>query len=416
MYILVKQSLALACVLTPVLALPCSSPSICHSVCSANKTQLSSRVACRENSPVDSQLDKCLECLQANPSETGGTESRWYSSALRNAITTCLYSHPEPQSNSLPVSSCATDKPCLQHVVFSRSQDTSSDFSPGAIAGAIVALLLLFMAAVGLFLIYFQQQRRFRKTYQSQFASPQPKSLSVSLSPHEPVCHTQRSRSASSESIDCRTPAVSSDMAQENLTRAFDPRSTNRGPNASLPTHQAYVPHLIFQGKQTDPLAGRQKPSAPSSSHPPRTGSPDSFIIQTYLDASGHSTRMVPVQDGPHNASLAYSSPLSPPLPAAYHAATRPKERKKLALQIPPLPNLKIPKIHSPLRCRPGQSKREMQISRPIMQTHVGPDAQSLSDASEHPKVNSPSGGNTWNQPKAADELPIRSPKSILYG
>ncbi|PHH64994.1 hypothetical protein CDD81_3631 [Ophiocordyceps australis] len=446
MHMLVKQSLALAYVLTPVLALPSSSPSTCHAVCSANKTQLSTKVACRENSPFNTQLGECLECLQANPSEIGGTEARWYSSALRNAISTCLYSHPEPQSHGLSVSSCATDKACLslnevlveqdlklsldycahsltscmsclqesksqsylyeslltlktlcpnkshpfinQHFIFSRSQGTSSEVSPGAIAGAIVALLLLFMAAVGLFLIYFQQQRRFRETHESQFAASQPKSrFSLSLSSHKPACHTHRCRSDSSESIDRCMPPVSSDMGRENVNHAFDPRSTNRGPDAALPTHQAYIPHPLFEGPQTDPVTERQDPSALSSG-----------------------------QDGAHDASVTYLPPLPAPLPAAYPAAARPKGRKMLALQIPPLPNLKLPKIHSPLRCLPGQSKKELQISRPILQTDLGPDIQSSSDVPEHPKGRGPTSGNPLKQPKTADELPIRSPKSILYG
>ncbi|KAF4585757.1 LPXTG-domain-containing protein [Ophiocordyceps camponoti-floridani] len=164
---------------------------------------------------------------------------------------------------------------------------------PATIAGIAIGVLLLFILAALLFLIYHRRER-------------------VKDRIDDDASSFETGRSSRRE---CRERGLSGE------SRLFGPEyevgTYTRYLDNSIPTHPAYIPSAVWPGPR--PPSG--PPLPPSQPAPVRSNRPDSYAVQAYLAAAAESAR------------------LADPPPPVHQKAERPRSRSLgLSLAIPKKP------------------------------------------------------------------------------
>ncbi|KAM0223519.1 hypothetical protein ACHAQD_003158 [Fusarium lateritium] len=158
----------------------------------------------------------------------------------------------------------------------------------------------------------------------------------------------------------------------------YAPHSRSNGPNAALPTHPAYIPRVVSK-----------LPEPRTSSNPRKTHAPDSYALQTYLNATHDFGIHLQPANGAASSSTVSSRNPSParqektPEPMV-SAAPAPVPNSKAAR--PRLPSLSFPSLHkliipntqpppppevtlmsaTPISALSADPHRELRISKPL--------------------------------------------------
>ncbi|KAJ4141344.1 hypothetical protein NW768_000555 [Fusarium equiseti] len=172
--------------------------------------------------------------------------------------------------------------------------------------------------------------------------------------------------------------SVERDMGGSNslVSYHYAPHSKSNGPNAALPTHPAYIPRVVSK---------LPEPRVTSQSR--KTHAPDSYALQTYLNATDDfGIHLAPTHDSSSGRTTASRTPSParqekvPEPPAVAPPAPDPQAgRPRLpSLSFPSLHKLIIPKKNAPsppelnlqsatpISARDNDPCREMRISRPL--------------------------------------------------
>jgi hypothetical protein len=201
--------------------------------------------------------------------------------------------------------------------------ESSTAMSQGTIVGIAVGAGLLFLGGTALFWVYHKKQKKlyaepFRSEYDPRsgnksitpplgggFSTPDSKSMSL-LSDYE--LRAQVSYANNSDVYD--------QLEKESMARrphyTLDPNNPLSGQFGALPAHPAYVPRT--HSRQTSLGESPERPK------PVKTNKPDSYALQTYLNAAEDAT--APLLPGP---------PPGPP-PAAAALNSKPHRRSPLSL------------------------------------------------------------------------------------
>lgn len=298
----------------------------------------------------------------------------------------------------------------------SSSSDDTSGLSPSAIAGIVIGVVILFIAALALFVVHFQKQRYFDKTEESRYLFHRYGYTGFSFRPMaQRFGWRGREQSMVSEENDEHLKWA---YEPKKLNYSFDPRSSNRGADSVLPTHQAYIPQTVSRSPPEHPAVDIHKPSPPSSTRrPSRPSTPDSFAIRAYIAAAGHpaNSSIQPPAPAAQPSTATAESPLPSSVPPPLL-----NKRRLSSVFLPSIPKLRLPRKYAPPKLfgalrSPVGSKMEMQISRPIMHHDPRFEDRPLPGgpvyATEHEVMIQRQG-----RPMGYDEVSLRSGKSELYG
>ncbi|KAF9881199.1 hypothetical protein CkaCkLH20_01349 [Colletotrichum karsti] len=326
---------------------------------------------------------------------------------------------------------------------------SSTTMTTGTIVGIAVGGGLVFVGAICLFIIYCRRQRK-QKLLQggdSDTLPHQPRSHSNSFvtmnnSPYVPIGDHKKSSSINSYNYELQEKQSFSNNAdyydkieqdiqagREMAHYNFDPRSNNHALGSALPTHPAYIPRAMSRQSTRVP-----EPQPPSSR---KTNTPDSYALQTYLNAvndegvtgikappaAAVSRTPSPAHSHESRGSQAVQPKMVsvPPPPPPPGPPTRKTSSRIPSLVLPSVPRIRVPKKYSPPQIKvqgatpiADQGETEnMQISQPLtfhqerfadrplagraaVISHVAP-------AREDPQ-------------EYEGDMPIRSGKSTLYG
>ncbi|KAJ4010318.1 hypothetical protein NW752_004992 [Fusarium irregulare] len=169
------------------------------------------------------------------------------------------------------------------------------------------------------------------------------------------------------------------------VTYHYAPHAKSNAPNGALPTHPAYIPRVV--SRLPDPRL-----PAPSGLRNVKTNVPDSYALQTYLNATGSEARRttdtpsesvttshagsrnpspVPQQYAPANPTASV-----PPPPPGPPPSSEPQKPKLPSFAFPSLTKLSIPKKKTPpqlnlLEATPisavdNDPGHELRISKPL--------------------------------------------------
>ncbi|KAI8178090.1 hypothetical protein K4K54_003654, partial [Colletotrichum sp. SAR 10_86] len=321
---------------------------------------------------------------------------------------------------------------------------SATTMTTGTIVGIAVGGGLVFIGAICLFVIHCRRQRKQRAQQEPSFHdSHPPRSRSGSVAtmtngPYVPIGDHKKSSSINSYNYELQEKQTFSNNAdyydkmesdiqagREMAHYNFDPRSNNHALDNALPTHPAYIPRAMSR------QSTRQTETHPPSSR--RTNTPDSYALQTYLNAVNEegltAIRPPPAAAVSRTPSPAHShdsrrsaqtTRLNPPPPPPGPPPARKASSRIPSLVLPSVPRIRVPKKYSPPQitvqdATPVADKGEtsdMQISQPLT-TH------------EDRFQDRPLAGRTVIShvaPEREDpetyegDMPIRSGKSTLYG
>ncbi|PHH73217.1 hypothetical protein CDD80_3949 [Ophiocordyceps camponoti-rufipedis] len=200
-------------------------------------------------------------------------------------------------------------------------QDGSdASLPPATIAGIAVGVLLLFILAALLFLIYHRRERA--KDRLDDDASS--------------------SGTGRSSRRECRERGLSGESRL--FGSEYDVGTYTRNLDNSIPTHPAYIPSSNWPGTRP-PL---RPPLPPSQPAPVRSNRPDSYAVQAYLAAAAESAR------------------LADPPPPVHQRVERPRSRNLgLSLAIPKNP-ARVETGHRGLPVHPAvRSHQQLRQDRP---------------------------------------------------
>ncbi|KAL0943975.1 uncharacterized protein CTRU02_201862 [Colletotrichum truncatum] len=323
---------------------------------------------------------------------------------------------------------------------------SSTTMTVGTIVGIAVGGGLVFIGAICLFIVYCSRQRKLKAQLQENSPSHPPASYSSSFTaidpnPYLPITDHKKSSSINSYNYELQEKQIINnadfyDKMEQEMQNGrelahynFDPRSSHHGLGSALPTHPAYIPRAM----------SRQSARASAATPPPqnvrKTNVPDSYALQTYLNAVNEEGT-IPIRPPPAAAVSRTPSPARsqesylqnpagvtmaaiPPPPPGPPPARKASSRIP-SISMPSVRKLRIPKKYSPPQitvqdATPVADKGEtsqMQISQPMaiyeerfqdrplagraVISHVAP-------AREDPR-------------EYEGDMPIRSGKSTLYG
>ncbi|KAJ6438542.1 LPXTG-domain-containing protein [Purpureocillium lavendulum] len=365
-----------------------------------------------DGSFMGSNLAPCISCLQATSGEA-------YLSNFMTALEAgCKQDPAEGSLLGISGSVFSTTAINITDPTAKSKDDGGNGLSPSAIAGIVVGVVLVFLAAAALFTVHWRRERTLddwdRRYYGSGPASPATYRSrgGVALSNAHRRYYTGNAfgdkTAASYASSGDYYDQVEAEMQASRLANAPDPRFYKQASSSALPTHHAYRGPLTSRvGTQASQA---QPPSPPAAIHKPeRTSTPDSFAVQQYLNAAEDSAR------------LATRSP--PPAPQQETRVNR--SSKVPSIHLPSLSKLRIPKIRRstmrmPETSTPGGLHRghEMQISQPVRQGeqrfHDRPIGGPVVTATDRHPVTVQQDIIYFDDDYR--EIPLRSGKSTLYG
>ncbi|POR37062.1 Uncharacterized protein TPAR_02740 [Tolypocladium paradoxum] len=362
---------------------------------------------------MGSNLSPCISCLQA-------TEGTAYLSNFMTALGAGCKQDPEDgHVLSISGSVFSTNAINITDPPADSRDNQGGGLPPSAIAGIVIGVVLVFLAAAALFTVHWRREKTFDKWDHDQYFGSH-SAPPGSYLPHGDSKMSQAYRryyTGNAFSYKAAPPYTTSgdyydrleaEIQASGVSYASDPRSRNRRPASEIPLHQAYKPQTVsLAASQASP---GPPPTPPAAAHKPeRTNTPDSFAIQAYLTAAEDSAR------------LAAQAP--PP-------ATEPKPRVRRvpripSMTLPSLSKLLVPKKYRHVKSSqetmtPGGVHRghEMDISDPVMSQdarfHVRPIDGLAATAGERPP--SPKQQDIIYYNDEYIEVPLRSGKSTLYG
>ncbi|KAJ0355581.1 hypothetical protein KNSL1_000708 [Colletotrichum chrysophilum] len=431
-----------------------NSPCIISSACKPLKTALASGLdtpnaatsydfCTADGDKFSSSWWPCVKCLQSSDSQSylsnflialkAGCEQKPANGSLVG-LTGELFS-----SNAVNITAPATNT-----TLPGDGGASATTMTTGTIVGIAVGGGLVFIGAICLFVIHCRRQRKQRAQQEPSFHdSHPPRSHSGSVAtmtngPYVPIGDHKKSSSINSYNYELQEKQTFSNNAdyydkmesdiqagREMAHYNFDPRSNNHALDSALPTHPAYIPRAMSR------QSTRQTETHPPSSR--RTNTPDSYALQTYLNAVNEegltAIRPPPAAAVSRTPSPAHShdsrrsaqtTRLNPPPPPPGPPPARKASSRIPSLVLPSVPRIRVPKKYSPPQitvqdATPVAERGEtsnMQISQPLT-TH------------EDRFQDRPLAGRTVishvaparEDPQEYEgDMPIRSGKSTLYG
>ncbi|KAK1983465.1 hypothetical protein LZ30DRAFT_780567 [Colletotrichum cereale] len=315
----------------------------------------------------------------------------------------------------------------------------------GTIVGIAVGGGLVFVGAICLFIIYCRKQRKQRRQDEAGSLPQPPRSHTSSItatskSPYIPIGDHKKSSSIRSYNYELQekqnvihSNADYYDRLEQDVQSGreiahynFDPHSGHHGPGSALPTHPAYIPRAMSRQSH--------RSNTPTPPNPRKTNTPDSYALQTYLnavDSPAVSAIRPPPQAASRTPSPARSqrsytdNPAQPKLvnipPPPPGRPSRAGSARIPSLALPSVPRIRVPKQYSPPqivvkgatpvadRGEPG----EMQISQPL--TYHGERFQDRQLAGR-PVISYVVPVRDIDPHDYESDMPIRSGKSTLYG
>ncbi|TDZ13131.1 hypothetical protein C8035_v000027 [Colletotrichum spinosum] len=334
---------------------------------------------------------------------------------------------------------------------------SSTTMTVGTIVGIAVGGGLVFIGAIALFIVYCRRQRKQRRSDEAPRPEQQPPRshassfTAINPSPYMPIADHKKSSSIASYSYELQEKQNFSNNAEyydklehevqtgrEISHYNFDPRSHHHGLGSALPTHPAYIPRAMSRQSTRDNI--------PTPPNVRRTNTPDSWALQTYLNAVREegttSIRPPPptaaaalaVSRSPSpayshesrgdNAAQTQLNPMPPPPPGPPpppQSSGPHKSARIPSLVLPSVPRIRVPKKYPPPQITVQDAtpvaergeKGDMNISEPLafheerfrdrppagrtaVISHVAPPREDPLDYES--------------------EMPIRSGKSTLYG
>ncbi|UNI18958.1 hypothetical protein JDV02_005187 [Purpureocillium takamizusanense] len=366
---------------------------------------------------MGSNLAPCISCLQATSGEA-------YLSNFMTALEAgCKQDPAEGSILGISGSVFSTTAINITDPAAKSKGDDGNGLAPSAIAGIVIGVLLVFLAAIALFTVHWRREKTLddwdRRYYGSSSCSPETyRSRSGGLI----MSNAQRRYYTGNAFGDKVAPPytdsgdyydhLEAEMQASRLANGSDTRLCKQASSSALPAHHAYrgplfsrVTGQTSQGSQVRP------PSPPAPIHKPeRTSTPDSFAVQQYINAAETS------------AQLATTSASQPPKqePRVSRSALMP------SIHLPSLPKLRIPKLRktsgvkAPETFTPGGLHRghEMHISQPVRQDeqrfHDRPLGGPAVTATQRPDIVQQD--IIYYEGGDYREVPLRSGKSTLYG
>ncbi|TEA17954.1 hypothetical protein C8034_v011622 [Colletotrichum sidae] len=328
---------------------------------------------------------------------------------------------------------------------------SSTTMTLGTIVGISVGGGLVFIAAVCLFIVYCRKQRKQKlqlnpDTLPTHGAPPRGDDASssytaINKSPYIPLADHKKSSSVNSYNYELRekqqtfsSNAEYYDKLEHDVTAGrdiahynFDPHAGHHAAGSALPTHPAYIPRAMSR-------QSHRTTTTPTPPNPRKTNTPDSYALQTYLNAADDSVRPPPAVAS-RTPSPAHShdsrsdrpaiTPLPPPPPppqaAQGQASNGGKSGQIPSLVLPSVPRIRVPKKYPPPRIT-------VQGATPVADRGEGGDmyiSEPLAFHEERFRDRPPAGRTavvSHVAPPREDpveyesEMPIRSGKSTLYG
>jgi hypothetical protein len=296
----------------------------------------------------------------------------------------------------------------------------SNTLTTGAIVGIAVGVGLLLVGAMVLFIIYGRKKKYMEKEekidyHGSHSNTPDPilppdgGHMTASLRSYSQQSHHGPGAGGRGISSGEYYDKLEEDMGGA-LSYNFDPRSTSRGPNSAIPSHQAYIPRAVSR-LRTETDSRSQSP--PAANHRYSKSIPaGSFPLQTYDTTSTPNRPPQAAQPPPSSSRRSQSVgggiviPPPPPMPPPPKGAPTP------AISMPSLRKMRLPKKYAPPAVT-SPDLPEIQISQPV----IGGADDRFADAplKGGPVVNTEFKGFS-NSHEHVGEIPLRSGKSTLYG
>ncbi|KND93539.1 hypothetical protein TOPH_01708 [Tolypocladium ophioglossoides CBS 100239] len=361
---------------------------------------------------MGSNLSPCISCLQA-------TQGEAYLSNFMAALETGCKQDPEDgHVLSISGSLFSTNAINITDPSADNQDNQEGGLSPSAIAGIVIGVVFVFLAAAALFAVHWRREKTFNKWHHAQHFENHSTSPGPYL-PHGDVKLSQAYRRYYTGSAfnDKAAPPytlsgdyydhVEAEIQASGMNHASDRRSRNSRLGSDMPTHQAYRPQTVSRAAS---LASPERPpSPPKAVHKPeRTNTPDSFAVQAYLTAAEDC------------AQLAAQAP-----PATELKPRVSRISKIPSITLPSLHKLRIPKKYKPAKASLETMTtdrvhrgHEMDISGPVMgqdaRFHERPMGEPAAMAGERPS--SPRQHDVIYYNDEYIEVPLRSGKSTLYG
>ncbi|EFQ27949.1 hypothetical protein CGRA01v4_03403 [Colletotrichum graminicola] len=323
---------------------------------------------------------------------------------------------------------------------------SATSMTLGTIVGIAVGGGLVFVGAICLFIIYCRKQRK-QKAQDGGYLDQRPPGsngssvTATSKSHYIPIADHKKSSSIRSYNYELQEKqnvihsnadyydrlAQEVQAGREMAHYNFDPHSGHHGPGSALPTHPAYIPRAMSRQSH--------RTNTPTPPNLRRTNTPDSYALQTYLNAVENpavSAIRPPPQAASRTPSPARSqrsytdNPALPqlaniPPPPPGGPPSRKQSRSIPSLSLPSVPRIRVPKQYSPPQivvegATPVDDRGEtgaMHISEPL--THHGERFQDRPLAGR-PIISYVAPVRDIDPQDYESDIPIRSGKSTLYG
>ncbi|GJN85945.1 hypothetical protein PLIIFM63780_009521 [Purpureocillium lilacinum] len=362
---------------------------------------------------MGSHLSSCISCLQA-------TEGQVYLSNFMIALQAGCQQDPQDGSTlNLSGSVFTTSAVNMTSSKTNDDQDKGGSLPPSAIAGIVVGIVLIFLAAICLFAVHWRREKTRDAWDDSRYFDNYATTPGLYGSQGAvELSKAQRRYFTGTAFGEKESPFTSSGeyydyVAAETSGRcgsaAAGPRAAHRGRSSALPTHAAYNPNTVSRNSNQS-TTGHHPLAPPAVHRPSRSNTPDSFAVQAYLNAAQDSANLVAQQQ---------------PIPTAEPKPRSSRISKIPSLALASLPKLRVPKRHSPPKASgetltPGGVHRghEMHISRPVSDEDPRfldrPIGGPVVTARERPPHLLPPESIGRADPYM--EVPLRSGKSTLYG
>ncbi|KAI2463770.1 hypothetical protein F4781DRAFT_106080 [Annulohypoxylon bovei var. microspora] len=274
-----------------------------------------------------SQLQDCVQCFRSS-------SNQFYMSNFLTALQAGCEQKPQPGdlvglSGSLFTQFQVNITAAPQNQTTASNDTSKTTMTTGAIVGIAVGATLLFLGGTGLFWVYHRKQKYL---YGSPLDSQDGRK---SITPPLVGSYPQYNRDATSSlSTDwatraqqrCPNNAEYYDRMEKVMQGNVNPNYTYNPNQLGLPTHPAYLPRVASR------TASRN--DTPSPPPPIKSNKPDTFAINSYLNAAPPINRTIPPAYIPTTAATSGKDVL-PPLPTQFQS------------QPYPYPQFQLPQPHS---------------------------------------------------------------------
>ncbi|KID82638.1 hypothetical protein MGU_10050 [Metarhizium guizhouense ARSEF 977] len=362
------------------------------------------------------ELSVCISCLQA-------TEGEVYLSNFFTALQVGCKQQPQDGS-LLGISGTVFSTSAINMTdpnAKPKDDGSSESLSPSAIAGIVIAVILIFLVALALLIVYFRrEQARDAWDFCNYYPSHRGPPGSYAYHGPENSAMSQAYRRYYTGNAFSEKPQAAAGSAGEYYdrmeaqyqhSRNDGEKSESHGSSTTMNVHDA---HLGHRGASLSRSEGYPTPArTPSPRVPPakirRSNSPDSFAIQQYLQAAEDCENLARNHSGPPGAPSNTRSSLASKFSflsiSSFSSKFRPKKTNRhLRISLP---------ISTSVAAR---QEYEMQISGPVRRQDTRFYDQPIGSRVIYTAEPAP---NIRPQEIYYDgylEVPLRSGKSTLYG